>query len=82
LDTLPQRQQIMMNMSANNAKHANSTYKNTGSFALFADSFPLSEIRERRVEASALFPSTNHVTHTALTLVVYSLSLPATLSLW
>jgi hypothetical protein len=54
----------MMNTSA---KHANSTYKNKGSFAssaLFADSYPLSEIRERKVEACALFPSTNYVTHT------------------
>ena len=51
----------MMNMSANNAKHANCTCKNNGSFAslaLFADSYPLSETRERKVEACALFPST------------------------
>lgn len=38
------------NMSAKNAKHANNTAKNKGSFtslALFADSYPLSDTRER-----------------------------------
>ena len=50
----------MMNMSAKNAKHAKSTYKNKGSFAslaLFADAHSQSEIRERKAEACALFPS-------------------------
>ena len=47
-----------MSMSANNAERAKGTCKYKGAFAslaLFADSYPLSEIRARNVEAFALF---------------------------
>ena len=59
-----------MNMSANNAKHANSTCKKSyfALFALFADSYPLSEIRARKVEACAVFPSEYEPAHTAMTM--------------
>lgn len=51
--------QIKMNVSANNAKYPNKTYKNKGSFALalFADLYPWSEFREREVGTCALFLS-------------------------
>lgn len=51
--------QIKMDMSANNAKYANKTYKNKGSFALalFADLYPWSEFGERKVGTCVLFLS-------------------------